>query len=339
MKKLAFLGAAHIHTPGFIGAIKRRPDTVKIQTVWDPDAARAKRRADEVGASAVGDLKQVLSDPTIDGLVVCSETDLHEQIVIPAAASKKPIFVEKPLGMTARDAYAMADALEASRSLFQTGYFQRGDAKHLFLKQHIAQGSFGKITRIRGSNCHSGALGGWFDTEWRWMADPARAGVGAFGDLGTHSLDIMLWLLGDIEAATAMLDPGTKRYANAGIPCDETGEALFRFKNGAIGTLAAGWDDLANPVSLQISGTEGYAAVINGQLHFQSKHLPQFDGSAPVRNSELPKGQSAGFDLFLDAIEGKEATGLVQVREAAYRVAVMEAMYEGSRTGRWIAPR
>lgn len=334
MKHLAFLGVAHIHTPGFIGSIRKRSDTLAVKWVYDPDSARAKRRADELGA-AVADLKQILADPAIDAVVVCSETDLHEQLVLPAAAAKKAMFVEKPLGMTAKDAYAMADAVEKAGVMFTTGYFMRGDPKHLFLKQHVAQGSFGKITRVRGSNCHSGSLGGWFDTEWRWMADPARAGCGAFGDLGTHSLDILLWLMGDVEAATAMVDGGTKRYRD----CDETGEGLLRFKNGAIGTLAAAWTDVANPVSLLISGTDGHAAIINGQLHFQSKHVSQFDGSSPVRNCELPKSQPAGFELFLDAVCGKDAGGLVGVREAAYRVAVMEALYEGSRTGRWVAPK
>jgi predicted dehydrogenase len=335
MKHLAFLGVAHIHTPGFINAIKKRPDTLKVKTVWDPDAARAKRRADELGAAVSADFKAILADPAIDAIVVCSETDLHEQLVIPAAEAKKHLFVEKPLGMTSKDAYAMASAVEKAGVMFTTGYFQRGDPKNLFLKQHVAQGSFGKITRVRGSNCHSGALGGWFDTEWRWMADPKRAGCGAFGDLGTHSLDILLWLLGEVEAATAMLDGGTKRYGD----CDETGEGLFRFKNGAIGTLAAAWDDVANPVSLLISGTDGHAAIINGQLHFQSKHVPQFDGSSPVRTAELPQAQPAGLDLFLDAVTGKPSPNLVGVREAAYRVAVMEALYEGSRLGRWVAPK
>src|SRR4051812_24604476 len=105
MKNLAFLGVAHIHTPGFINAIKKRPDAVKVKTVWDPDTSRAKKRADELDAAVVTDFKQVLADPTIDGIVVCSETDLHEQLVVPAAEAKKALFVEKPLGMTAKDAY------------------------------------------------------------------------------------------------------------------------------------------------------------------------------------------------------------------------------------------
>jgi len=135
---------------------------------------------------------------------------------------------------------------------FTTGYFMRTDPKHLFLKDQIARGNFGKITRVRGSNCHAGSWGVWFDGEYRWMADPKVAGVGAFGDLGTHKLDILMWLLGEVEAVTAEIKSVTARYGD----CDETGEALIRFKNGVIGTLAAGWVDIEDPVQLEISGTE-----------------------------------------------------------------------------------
>ncbi|HLL91115.1 MAG TPA: Gfo/Idh/MocA family oxidoreductase, partial [Tepidisphaeraceae bacterium] len=118
----------------------------------------------------------------------------------------------------------------------------------------------------------------------------------------------------------------------------ETGEGLMRFKNGAIGTLAASWDDVANPLQYLISGTEGHAAVISGQIHFTTKKEPKFDGSTPVRQGELPAAKPAGFDAFLDAITGKEAT-LVGAREAAYRSSVMEAMYAGAKDGKWVAPK
>src|SRR5439155_19000135 len=134
--------------------------------------------------------------------------------------------------------------------------------EHLFLKDQIAKGAFGKITRVRGSNCHNGSLQGWFDKDYRWMADPKIAGVGAFGDLGTHSLDILMWMLGGIESVTADIKIVTDRYPG----CDESGEALLKFQNGVIGTLAAGWVDADNPVTLEISGTEGHATIVNGLL-------------------------------------------------------------------------
>jgi len=332
MTTVAFVGCAHIHTPGFIHTIKNRPD-VQCKSVWDHDPARAEKRAGELGASVVADLDTLYGDPEIEAVLVCTETNRHEQVVLPGAAAGKHLFVEKPLGFGSQDAYRMADAIEQAGVLYQTGYFQRGDAKNLFLKEQIASGAFGKITRVRGSNCHSGALGRWFDTEWRWMADPQVAGVGAFGDLGTHSLDILLWLMGDVTTVTAQLDSGTNAYDG----CDETGEGLMRFANGAIGTLAAAWDDVANPVSLLVSGTEGHAMVLNGQLYFGSKHVEGADGKQPW--TQLPPGVPAGLDSFLNALAGRKDAALVGVREAAYRSAVMEAMYEGAQQGTWVTPK
>lgn len=326
--QLALLGCGHIHTPGFINAIKKRSD-VKIKSVWDHDAARGQQRADELSARFLGDYRTILGDPEVSGVIVCSETDRHRELVLATTnAKKKFIFVEKPLGMTGKDAIEMADAIDRSGATFQTGYFMRGFPIFNFLREHIAKGSFGKITRVRGSNCHSGALGGWFDKEWRWMADPKIAGCGAFGDLGTHSLDIILWLLGDVTETVATIDNGTARYPG----CEETGEAIMRFKNGAIGTLAAAWDDVANPIPFLLSGTEGHAMIFENQLFISSKKIEGADGKSPFTN--LPQPKIAGFDAFLDACAGKDAN-LVSAKEAAYRNAVVEAMYKSVQTKKW----
>ena len=331
MTNIAFLGVAHIHTPGFLASIKKRSDTT-ITHIWDHDAARAKLRAEETGAKAVADFQTILGDPTVDAIVICSETDKHEDLVVPTAFAGKDVFVEKPLGYGSADAYEMAAAIEAAGVQFQTGYFMRGDPKLIFLKDQVDRGHFGKITRVRASNCHSGALGRWFDTDWRWMADPDIAGVGAYGDLGTHVLDILIWLFGDVDKATELLNDGTHAYEG----CDETGEGLLQFTSGVIGTLAAAWDDLANPVSFQISGTEGYAYILNGQLFFNSKHVEGADAQTPW--TDLPERVPAGFDAFLEAINGNEEVRLLSASEVAYRSAVMEALYDGAKGGWWATP-
>ena len=322
MATLAFVGVAHIHTPGFIKQIQKYKDgQIVVKSVWDHDAARAQQRAGDLNAQVVDDFKKIYADPEIEGVIICSETNRHEELIVPAAdAHKKFIYAEKPLGVGSKDAHAVADALEKSGATFQTGYFMRGFPVNQFIKQAIADKKFGKVTRARYSNCHSGALGGWFDKEWRWMADPKQAGVGGFGDLGTHGLDILMWWLGDVANCTAALDNGTARYSD----CDELGEGIIRFKNGTIATLAASWDDVANPIEAEICGTEGHAVVINGKLYYQSKH----DKGSDIKQQweELPPAKHAGFEALLDAVSGKPAD-LVTVREAAARSAVMEAMY------------
>ncbi len=355
MATLALVGCGHIHTPGFVKRLKARSD-MTVKYVWDHDAARAQKNAEEFakpidgagGAASqpaqperagraaptvAADLAQIWQDKSIAAVVIASETDRHAELVKAAAKAKKHMFVEKPLGMGAKDSAAMAAAIEKAGVLFQTGYFMRSSPVHQFLREHIQKGTFGRITRVRGSNCHSGALGGWFDTEWRWMADPKIAGCGAFGDLGTHSLDILMWLMGEVAEVAAALDNGSARYPG----CDELGEGLLRFKDGTIGTLAAAWDDVANPVSLLVSGTEGHAVVVNGQLFFQTKKVDGADGKTAW--TQLPAALPHAFELFLDAVGGKTGLPLVTAREAAARSSVMEALYKAAATRKWVTPK
>ncbi|HLJ55288.1 MAG TPA: Gfo/Idh/MocA family oxidoreductase [Chthonomonadaceae bacterium] len=325
---VALVGGAHIHTPQYVSALRGR-ETVKVKYAWDHDPSRAEKRAKELSCKAVTDAREVWDDPEIQAVVICSETNRHHDLVMAGAHAKKHMFVEKPLGITAKESFAMAAAIEKANLLFTTGYFMRTDRNHLFVKEAIARGDFGKITRVRGSNCHSGSLGGWFDGEFRWMADPKIAGVGAFGDLGTHMLDILMWMLGGVETITADIQAVTNRYPG----CDETGEALFRFHDGIIGTLAAGWVDVDNPVTLLVSGTEGHASIVNGLLYFHSNKVKGADGKDPW--SELPPRVPLPISQFLGALEGKPHDNLVKPSEAAARVAVMEAAYKASQSRSW----
>jgi predicted dehydrogenase len=326
----AIVGCAHIHTPGFVKRLLARRQSVRIKRVWDPNRARARKRAAELSTQAVTTAEAIWNDAEITAVVITSETDRHLELVTAAARARKHMFVEKPLGLGASDAAKMARAIEKAGVTFQTGYFMRGQPINLFLREQVERGSFGRITRVRASNCHAGALEDWFTPEWKWMTDPRRAGCGAYGDLGTHPLDIMMWMLGDVESVAAATSSPLKRY---GAACDETGEGLLRFRGGVLGSLAAGWVDLANPVTFAISGTEGIAWVCDGKLWFRSRRVRGADGKEPW--TRLPTAMPHAFDLFFDSLEGKDVP-LVSPREAARRSAVVEALYESAGTGRWV---
>lgn len=331
MIQTALVGCAHIHTPNYVNKLSTRED-VQVKSVWDHDAERARKNAESLGAQVVVDTDVVWSDSEIDAVIICSETNRHHDLIIPAAQAGKHMFVEKPLGIHADESLAMAEAVTQAGVIFQTGYFMRGNPVNQFLKSELAKGSFGQVSHMHVSNAHSGALRGMFDDEWRWMADPTQAGVGGFGDLGSHALDLMLWLLGDqgvVRGATASLSAGTSRYEG----CDEHGEGTLEFESGVIGTLSAGWVDLTNPFQLLISGTKAHAHVTNGQLYYRTDSS---SGAEPM--TELPEALPHAFDLFLDAITGVENLPLVTVQEAAVRSSVMAALYEGARSHKWMTP-
>ena len=139
-----------------------------------------------------------------------------------------------------------------------------------------------------------------------------------------------LWLLGEVASVTADIKSVTNRYGD----CDETGEGLIQFKQGVIGTLAAGWVDVEDPVQLLISGTEGHAIVMDNHLYYRSKHIPNSDSKDPF--TQLPPAHKPPMLQFLDALGGAKDQPLVKPDEAAARVVVMEAMYRGAREQKWV---
>ncbi len=338
MKTIVFLGVGHIHTPSFAKRINERLDQFKVSGVWDEQAARAEIAAGHLSCSTVDDYRDILRDDDVDAVIVCSETATHLELVEAVAEAKKHVFVEKPLGMGANDAYAMQRAVDAAGVIFQTGHFMRGMPVYRMLKQLIDDGALGTIMRIRHANVHAGALGGifepggrsWYADGWLWMTDPERSGCGGFGDLGAHSLDILMWLMGGIDSVTAQVDRLLGKY-----PCDEYGEGMLRFSNGAIGTVAAGWADVMQPRPISISGTEGVAYVDDGKLFLKTDNLSGADGG---EWTDLPEALPHAFDLFLDALNGEDAP-LISAKEAADRSAVMEAFYQAAATNTWVQPQ
>ena len=169
MIQVALVGCGHIHTPKFLRKLKERKD-INVKYVWDHEVERARKNAEEIGAQTVTDVDKIWSETEIEAAIICSETNLHEALVVAGAEANKHLFVEKPLGIGSEDAYNMADAIQKAGVLFQTGFFMRGNPIHLFLRDQIQKGNFGKITRFRRTNFHNGSLSGKFDTDWRWMA-------------------------------------------------------------------------------------------------------------------------------------------------------------------------
>ena len=160
MKTLGFLGVAHIHTPGFVKRVNERADQFKVKAVWDDQPARAKIAAGHLSCSVVDQYSDILSDDEIDAVIITSETVAHLDLVEAAAAARKHIFVEKPLGMKAADAYAMQRAIDSAGVIFQTGFFMRSMPVHRFLKQLLDDGTLGTITRISATLMYMRARSG-----------------------------------------------------------------------------------------------------------------------------------------------------------------------------------
>ena len=326
---LALVGAAHMHTPMFLQMLGTRGD-VKVAHVWDHDAARAERHAAQCGAKVAKTVAEVLGDPGVSGVVILSETSLHAELATAAAKAKKHLFIEKPIGVGAKDALEIASAVQQAAVLFTTGYHLRTIPKYIFVKENVDKGNFGKIVRAHCAFSNDCVLQGAFDGELKWTVERRWGALGSFADTGTHALDMLMWIMGDVEAVMADIRSVTNRYPN----CDEAGQAMIRFASGVTGTISAGWVEPENPVGLLVAGTEGHAAVFNDRLYLRTKKVRGADGARPW--GKLPPGPDHPLLQFASAVAGRKDLPLVTAREAASRVKVMEAMYLSARERKWV---
>ncbi len=332
---VALLGVAHIHTPMYLQILRTRED-VKVKCVWDHDPARAAKVAEACGAKVARSAAEAVADAEVAGVVILSETSLHAELASLAAKARKPMYIEKPIGVGSKDAAEIADVLDHAGVLFTTGYHLRTVPKYIFVKQLIGapgtpdQGAFGKIVRLECSFSNDCLLQGVFDKEFKWTVDPKWGALGGFADTGTHALDMLMWLIGDVEAVSADIRTVTNRCAG----CDETGQALIRFRNGVTASLSAGWIEPENPVALLVSGTEGHAVIFNERLYLRTKKVAGADGARPW--GKLPPGPDHPVLQFVSAIGGSKDMPLVTAREAAARVKVMEALYQASQRRLWV---
>jgi predicted dehydrogenase len=328
--QVALVGGAHIHAPDFVNRMSRH-EKVETRYVWDPNPETARARQRVSGGDVVDDPSVIFSDEEVKAVVIGTETVRHMDVIRPAIDARKHLFVEKPVGLDGREAELIAEMVNQAGVLFQTGYFMRSSDVNRTIKKLMDEKALGDITRLRISNVHSGAIGGWFDGEWRWMADPDQAGVGAFGDLGCHAADLLLWFMSDDRPAscTAHIDSVLNRYPGS----DEYGEGMVRFDSGAVATIAGGWVDHANPNQIEISGTKGHLRVTNGELYLQ---VPDLNASASDPWEELEEAIRHPLDLFFDAVAGEEHLPLITANEAAKVNRLITEMYRAGSERSWV---
>lgn len=332
MQTTAFLGVAHIHAPNFIRLVNEYDD-VQVKAVYEHEAERGQKSAAELGCTFVTDIDAILNDAEITSVVICSETVHHRELATRAAAAGKHMFIEKPLAASVEDTIAIRKAVEDAGVVFQTGFFMRGQAANRFLKQEVVAGHLGKITRMRFTTCHAGALNGWFDTEWRWITEKEQAGGGGFADLGAHALDIVLWTLrsasggpcGEVERVTGFVGAQLGRYENI----DEYGCGLIQFSSGAIAEVEASWVDAKLRTPVEVHGTQGQIQIVNDKILYYSENVEGADGGEWT--GDLPAAAPHAFRLFWDKLEGTDvAPGLVGIEEAAEESRVMAEMYRAA---------
>ncbi|WP_042391752.1 Gfo/Idh/MocA family protein [Streptacidiphilus carbonis] len=266
-----------VHTQAYARVLHHFPQlTVRpeLVAVADEVPGRAQQAADQFGfASALDDWREVAADPRVDVVSIAAPNFLHAEIGVAMAGAGKHIWIEKPVGLSAADARAVADAAAGAGVQGTVGFNYRNAPAVAAARELIASGALGTVThaRIRLFSDYAAHP----DGALTWRYERERGGSGVLGDLASHGVDLARHLLGEIDSLVAdtavfLAERPRPTGATAGHTRAAGGESgpvenedyvscLLRFVSGARGVLEACRVSVGeqNNYGFEIHGTEG----------------------------------------------------------------------------------
>ncbi|MDQ5974302.1 MAG: hypothetical protein QG661_1511 [Actinomycetota bacterium] len=155
-------------------------------------------------AEEYADWRDLVADPRIGAVSVTAPNHLHAQIGVAVAEAGKHLWIEKPVGLNAADAEAVRRAVQAAGVSSAVGFNYRNVPAVMRARSAIASGAIGRPThaRVHLFTDYAAHPGG--PMSWRFALD--RGGHGVLGDLASHGIDLVRFLLGDVDSVVAITD-------------------------------------------------------------------------------------------------------------------------------------
>ena len=277
--------------------------------------------------------EEILEDPSLDVVVLCSPTDLHGVQALRVATSGRHVVVEKPLALDPAEAYALVQAQARSQGTVAMISQRRYEFPYPQVKALLESGVLG-VPRFFAAHVH------WYRGEEYFAHSPWRSlharGGGSLVNQGVHSVDLLQWLAGPVRSVTAQVGSQTGLA-----DLDDTVAATLAFDSGALGVLTT---STATPpgfdATLTLHTTKGRAVLGQGELAAWEmdgvkEPLGEKGPGAGARNPlDIGiRGHEAAWRDILTAIRGNTRP-LVDAREGYKVTALIDAIYRAAQTGR-----
>ena len=226
-----------------------------LMMISDINMQAAKKYAEEFNVSEVtADYKNVIENPAIDAIVICSSSDTHSFILEEAANAGKHVFCEKPIDLDLDKINRALKAVEKSGVKLQVGFNRRFDPNFMKARKIIQSGKIGELNIIKITSRDPNPP----------SPEYIKISGGIFFDMTIHDYDMVRYLSGsEVEelfvSGGVMVDPIFKEYGDL-----DTVLINLKFKNGAIGIIdncrraVYGYDQRA-----EILGSKGQVSVCN----------------------------------------------------------------------------
>lgn len=330
-----------------------RLDNVEIVAFCDLIEERALKAAKEYGAKnslVCKDYRELLENKNIDVVHVCTPNRSHSEITVAALEAGKHVMCEKPMAKDVKGAKAMLEAAKRTGKKLTIGYQNRFRADSQHLKQICERGDLGEVYFAKAHAIRRRAV-----PTWGVFLNEEEQGGGPLIDIGTHALDLTLWMMNNYKPKYAVGNiykklSQTKNAANAWGPWDPkkftVEDSAFGFvtmEDGATIILEASWALnilQEGEAKTTLCGTKGGADMweglrINGEEFGRLYSKTVVVDAKGVAFYEATREDPSLLEArsWIDAvINNKEP--VVKPEEAFVVSQILEAIYESSRTGK-----
>src|SRR6266404_3029344 len=285
--------------------------------------------------TAYDDLGQLLADPDVQVVSVCSYPYDHAKQVIAAAKAGKHLIIEKPLCLSLKDLRAMQKAVQQSKVKTCVCFECRYSSHFLATKAVIDEGLLGKLHYGEVDYYHG--IGPWYG-QFRWNTRK-EAGGSALLTAGCHALDALLLCLGSEVIEVTSYDTKSSSKIFAPYQYSTASVSILKFKNGAIGKCAAVVDCL-QPYYFHthLVGSEG--SLLDNKFHSMKLAGLNKNKWSELSMRMLDSGDVSDhpyltqFQAFFDALDADKVMPLTSLDEALYSHKVIFAADKSAASGK-----
>ena len=333
---------------GKIAQVRHIPEYVnnkdaELAAFYDMNTERAKKLAGLYGGRACESYQEMLADPAIDAVSVCTANNVHAAITIAALRAGKHVLCEKPMATTLEECEAMVSAAKETGRILMIGHNQRLTKAHAKAKRLLNEGIIGDVITFRTTFGHGGPESWSIDSGKNvWFFDKQKATMGAMADLGIHKTDLIQFLTGQkVVETTARVVTLNKRDSNGElIGVDDNAICIYRMSGGALGTMTASWTYYgAEDNSTILYGTKGIMRIYDDPSY--SIKVVTSEGETILYDIDKiqtnDKQTSSGvIDQFMDCLVNDRMPE-ISGEEALSAMRAVFASIRSSETGRTVA--
>jgi predicted dehydrogenase len=285
--RVGMISWAHVHAEFRAKALKELPGT-RIVAISDDNEVRGRAAAKRFGVeNFITDWRVLVCRGDIDVVMVHSENARHADQVVAAAQAGKHVFCEKPVATNTADAARMVDAVEKAGVQGTAAFVSRFSQEASRSKAVVESGMLGKIIHTRSFIGLAGIREiGCPPDMADWMEDPVLGGGGAWIDEGSHGIDLLRWLNGDIVRIAAMTTNRNKPQ----LKVDDIGAAILTYANGSLGEIGTAWSmavEIGMRNLLEIYGSDG-TLIMRATDQFPRVEVYDANGKGPLKGWSIP---------------------------------------------------